>query len=182
LRLDVRWRPDPDEPTLGLGRIAWLGAEEMMPIKPAMRVVGGILRATEMVEWRKGKPKRVSTVGWSRFLAPDLWGVMMHSLHAIAAEARDRFKAIQWATDGGILPADRADELIRWLDDEWRLRATIRAIGSGTVWGLASWQVGDRHTVRVGQAGHPVHRIDRPPDRVAGLLAETRRSLVERTP
>jgi hypothetical protein len=149
LTLDVEFRPHPDLPRLGLGAWEWIGAGELADVKQMHRAVGGILRARTMTVLEKGVPHEYDTTGWSPYLAPDLWGVIMFTLHAIAGRAvRDR-GAILWDTDGGILPRVRAGALI---DDvaNWGLLASVREAGPGRVWGLKHWRIGDTETRQKG--------------------------------
>jgi hypothetical protein len=148
LALDMVWRPDDERPVLGVGRMAFVGHREIT--KPVHRRVGGILRATEMRVIRLGEPETRSTVGWSTYLAPDLWGVIMAVLHCVADRAVEH-GAVMWDTDGGIVPADRADALIRAVEEQWGCVMRVRARGRGRVWGVKHWQIGEIRTMQAGR-------------------------------
>lgn len=146
LTLDMTYRPERG--TLALGRFEWLDFAETAAWKPAHRAIGGILRSRKMtVIERGGRSVTRDTIGWSTFLCPDLWGVIMDSLHAVAAEA-ERRGAVLWDTDGGIMPTEAAAGFSRWCADTWQLRTHDRLVGDTIVWGLKHWSVGNVTTLQ----------------------------------
>ena len=89
LTLDCHYRPE--QATLSLGRFDMVDFEQVRTWKPMHRAIGGIFRAREMaVRERGGKTIRYNTTAWSQFLCPDLWGVIMDTMHSVAAEAERR--------------------------------------------------------------------------------------------
>lgn len=148
LTLDLRYEPDADPPRLGVGRISFLEPEELAAHRGARLSVVGVTRARQTYVLRYGAPLRRPDgclATWkipNRLLAPDLWGLIAHTLHAIAAEMVERFEARYVHTDGYILAADRAGEALAWLAQRWRVPATVRAAGLGYVRGVSDWAVG----------------------------------------
>jgi hypothetical protein len=146
LTLDMRYRPE--SATVSVGRFDLLDVAETLAWKPMHRTLGGILRSREMrVREAGGKTKTYNTIGWSTFLCPDLWGVIMDSLHAVAAEA-ERRGAVLWDTDGGIMPTEQAAGFSAWCRDTWQLETHDRLAGDTIVWGLKHWSVGNVQTLQ----------------------------------
>lgn len=173
LGFDLRWRPDAAPVRLGVGTIPALGAEEMP--KTSHRVIGGAIRATTMQLWVRGRPEIRDTTAWSAVLAPDLWGVIMHTLHAVAAMAEDA-GAIMWDTDGGILPASHAAPLVDAIAHRFGLKATVRDVGVGRVWGVKHWRIGDTETAQPRKRVLRVERNIAPPrDAAVRRLAQVLR-------
>jgi len=151
LTLDVVWRPDPERPRLGVGCMAFQTHPDLMAAARMQRAVGGMLRSTQMVQMVHGRIKTVSTVGWSKYLAPDLWGVIQWTLHSIARMAIDEFGAVMWDTDGGVVPLDRADALRQAISDRWSLATHLEHSGHGTIWGVKHWDIGEDATKQGGR-------------------------------
>ncbi len=168
---DMRWRPDPERPSLGYGGVEFLHVDALP--KRTHRAVGGIMRSTTLTVMVRGVPEQRSTLGWSRFLAPDLWGILMDTLHAVA-EIAVRSGAILWDTDGGIVPAERAEDVMAQIHERFGLPMRVRASGSGQVWGLKSWRIGETETAQRG-ARHvaPAHcAVAVVPPRAVALLSD----------
>lgn len=169
--LDCRWRPDDERPMLGFGAIEFLGVDDLP--KSTHRTVGGTIRSTEMTVMVRGVPEVRSTLHWSRYLAPDLWGILMDVLHGVA-ELAVRSGAILWDTDGGIVPADMAQAVMDGVRERFGLAMAVRAQGEGQVWGMKHWQVGEEATRQRGKrrvlpADHGVYVV---PPRALRLLQE----------
>jgi hypothetical protein len=125
------------------GAIRFLGSDELAPHKLLRNAIVGTIRAETRTESQYGKVSLIPTgPKWRR---PGLWGWIMDTLEAIAWEARMFFGAVHVQVDGYIVPAERAEELIGWLRDEWGLDATVRASGEGMISGLGHWSIGDVH-------------------------------------
>ena len=161
LALDCVWRPCDDRPVLGMGQMRFPDCPELEAEKSVQRVVGGILRSTQIAELHNGRTELRSTISWSTFLAPDLWGVMMWALHSIARMAIDEFGAVMWDTDGGVVPLDRAQALRDAIADRFHLASKREHEGPGQVWGVKHWQIGDEATIQRGP-----RRVLRADDRV----------------
>lgn len=151
LSLDMKWMPHPDRPLLGRGQMSLAVEPDLMEYKDMHRAVGGIIRSTQFTEFINGRPRTVDSRGWSKFLAPDLWGVIMWTLHSIARMAIDEFGAVMWDTDGGVMPHGRAWDLIDAIEDRWHLASRIEHKGPGTVWGVKHWDIGDDSTKQGGR-------------------------------
>lgn len=151
LALDMIWRPDPDRPLLGTGGMSMACPEDFLEWKSTHRAIGGIIRSTQMSQVVNGRSEVIPTVGWSKFLAPDLWGVIMWTLHSIARMAVEEFGAVMWDTDGGIVPRDRSAGLREAVRDRWRLSSRSEFEGPGTVWGVKHWRIGDHETAQDGK-------------------------------
>ena len=149
----------PADGIVGLGHVEALEAERLP--RETHRVVGGAIRSTELRLWQHGQLVTQDATRWSRTLSPELWGLLMVALSGIAVEAL-RCGAIEWDTDGGILPADRADELIERIQTRWGLESRVRVAGRGKVWGVKHWQIGEVATLQ------PKRRV-LPPERSLAL-------------
>jgi hypothetical protein len=144
LTLDMYFRPEQN--MLGLGSMEFLGLDEVTPIAAIIHTAGGSIRSTSMSVFDCGTEKVRQTTSWSKILAPDLWGVMMTQLNAVAHEMVRDFQAVLWHTDGGVVPLSLAPQAIRHLAAAWRLVATVRASGAGTIYGPTRWQIGETKT------------------------------------
>lgn len=168
---DMRWRPDDERPSLGYGGVEFLHVDGLP--KRTHRAVGGIVRSTTLTVMVRGVPEQRSTLGWSRYLAPDLWGILMDTLHAVA-ELAVRSGAILWDTDGGILPAAGAEGVIAQIHERFGLPMRVRAAGEGQVWGPKSWRIGETETAQRGiRHVAPSHcAVARVPPRAVALLSD----------
>ena len=131
--------------------MAFFTDPDLMAAKRMQRAVGGIIRSTQMAQIINGRSATVSTIGWSRFLAPDLWGVIQWTLHAIARMAIEEFGAIMWDTDGGVIPLARAEALAEAVADRWNLVTHLEHSGHGRIWGVKHWQIGEDSTKQGGR-------------------------------
>ncbi len=166
--LDPRWRPG-EVPRFALGRFAFaFGVDEMRHAKQAHRVIGGQIRATEITTWRHGRPEKVSSVGWSPFLAPDLWGVIMDALHVLADYAVRVCGAHSWWTDGGTMPADQVSRFVAFAAD-MGLSASVRLAGRGKVTGPCAYEIAG-HLANEGRTFRPTNTISPPPSQASTLL------------
>lgn len=156
LTLDCQYRPEAA--TLSLGRFDMLDFAQVKDWKPMQRVVGGIFKAKEMsVREAGGKTITYDTTGWSRFLCPDLWGVIADSMHSVAAEA-ERRGAVLWDTDGGIMPTEAAAGFRQWCADTWHLETHDRLVGETLVWGVKHWKIGNVETLQPRKRQLPAER------------------------
>lgn len=73
-----------------------------------------------------------------------LWAIIMDTLHAIAAYAR-QLDAVYIHTDGYILPSEKAKDLLTIIR-EFGLYASVKASGISTVIGMGNWKVGNKAT------------------------------------
>ncbi|MDA8385403.1 MAG: hypothetical protein M0Z88_03980 [Actinomycetota bacterium] len=156
LTLDCHYRPE--QASLSLGRFDMVDFDQVQHWKPMQRAIGGIFRAREMrVRERGGKTETHKTTGWSQFLCPDLWGVIMDTMHSVAAEA-ERRGAVLWDTDGGIMPTKAAPGFRQWCSEVWQLETHDRLVGEAIVWGLKHWRVGDVETLQPNKRQLPPER------------------------
>ena len=149
--LDCVFRPHPDSPQLGFGGMSMECEPDLLEAKTMHRAVGGILRSTVLNEVINGRAIQRETVSWSRFLAPDLWGFIQWTLHAIARMAIDEFGAVMWDTDGGVVPAEQMFGLLAAISDRWHLAARVEHQGTGTVYGVKHWKIGADETKQGGR-------------------------------
>lgn len=148
LTLDMWFRPE--KLALGWGQMEFCGLEEIEQIpfgKDVIHTAGGSIRSTKMTLLEHGELVQRETIGWSKVLAPDLWGIMMTQLQAICAEMVSGYGAVLWHTDGGIIPASLAGNAVQRMREAWNLRASLRASGPGTIYGPTRWQIGDTRTL-----------------------------------
>lgn len=174
LALDCVWRPCDDRPVLGVGNMVFPRSPEVASEKSIQRAVGGILRSTQIAEMHNGRTSLRSTVSWSQFLAPDLWGVIMWTLHAVARMAIDEFGAVMWDTDGGVVPLERAQPLREAIADRFHLASKREHEGPGLVWGVKHWQIGPDATRQGGprRVLAADNRVLRPSPAVVECLTE----------
>ena len=132
---------NPDRQHLGVGRVEFLGADQLGDDRALRNALIGVCRTQRVSELLHGELHTRPV--HNRFLAPQLWGYIAYTLHAVAREAVERFGACYVHTDGIIVPANRAEALMRWLADEWRLESKIKAQGPGSVWCVGGYRVGD---------------------------------------
>lgn len=123
----------------------------------ARNAVIGIARIRRGRMIRGGR--RVVVDGPGRWTSPGLWAVIASRLHYIARAAVDQFGAIYVATDGYIVPRDRAAALIAWIEGEG-LSARVKVAGDGTVTGVGSWAIGDRRSGHFRPRGSPPVRSE----------------------
>ena len=174
LALDMVWHPDPERPRLYTGRMRFLAEPDLLAAKSMQRAVGGMIRSTEMTQLVNGRVQRTSTVAWSKFLAPDLWGIIQWTLHSIARMAIDEFGCVMFDTDGGVVPLDQAQPLMAAISDRWHLASKIEHQGRGTVWGVKHWDIGDDKTMQ-GARRKPMAadgRVLRPSPAIVGRLTQ----------
>ncbi len=147
LTLDMYFRPE--ESCIGFGSMEFIGLTELLSFptgKEVFHTAGGSVRSTRMTLMERGCEVIRDTTGWSKCLAPDLWGIMMTQLQSIAGEMVRDFGAVCWHTDGGIVPAVAASRAILHVREAWDLRASLRASGPGVVYGPTRWQIGETRT------------------------------------
>ncbi len=148
LTLDMYFRPE--ELCVGYGSMNFVGLGELLSFptgKEIFHTAGGSVRSTKMTLVEHGREVVRNTTGWSKVLAPDLWGVMMTQLQAIASEMVRDFGAVCWHTDGGIVPAADSATAVRHMREAWNLQASLRASGPGTVNGPTRWKIGNLATI-----------------------------------
>lgn len=163
--LDLSFRPGQ---TLGVGRCRFLDADLLGRNKAVRNTLVGCTRTTSLRMLERGQMKQVPA--HNRFLAPELWGYLQFTLHAVAAEVLERFDVQYLNTDGFIVPGDQADALVSFLADEWCLTADVRKRGRGRVEGPKSYAVADQGVgVRQPRAQAQRNLLAIPPEEIAQL-------------
>lgn len=149
LALDLHFRPDEELPRLGVGRFEFLWSDELAHARHLHRAIGGIIRATELHRLDYGVPTVIrDTWKWSPFFAPDLWGVITYTLHALARVAIDDLGAVMVNKDCYVVP--RANEAAAVeLCRDWGFDASVKAAGKGTIHSCCSWKIGRKKTVNL---------------------------------
>lgn len=150
LSLDLGYEPWADPPRLSVGRIRFLEAEELMEHRGARLSLLGMARSTRthVLRWgrpwrtREGKLKEMALR--NLFLAPDLWAIISHTLHAMASEVVAEWGAWRVHTDGWLVDACYVPEIKSWAEERWSVVLTEKHRGMGHVSGLADWSVGGR--------------------------------------
>lgn len=128
----------------------WVGAE-----KALRNAAWGSMLAGRIEWWENGrmhsKPSR------SRFEARGLTQAVLAQMNAAAAEARE-LGAVMWLTDAAICRREDAARIGIMLSRRWGLLAMTKAVGSGYLYGLGDYWIGDsetagEHTRRGGHDG-----------------------------
>ncbi len=138
----------------GLGRVPfdkpdWLALQS----KAFKRGVGGTIIRHQSSKWIGGN-RVITEPSFNKFLAPELWGYMMCTLHCIAHELVHNFGAYYFAVDGAIVDADMGDAVQQYLWDHWQLPSHIKhGPGRGEIRGIGSYDIwphkgGHRHHTR----------------------------------
>lgn len=174
--LDLRF--DPTRRVFGQGMIEFLRTDELATLKETRNTIIGILRARERTQCSHGHVSKVPT--YNRFLAPELWGYLMHTLHALAHEVLARFDVRYMNTDGFIVPTSEAPLLREFLAEEWGLETTIKGQGEGSVWALGAYTLGDLGSRSRAQRGEPMCNLLPRDRRLAADLKRWRWWLVRR--
>lgn len=142
------YRPQWVPPLLRCIGPAFVRAQELAPLRPVRLATWGMLRGPGIYEYRHGAVQ--ARMRPNRYCSPDLVGVVMETMHAIAQEAITAFPtACIWYRDAVVLRPAEAEAYIAWLAARWRLEATVRATGPGYVWGKASRAIGPDVTADV---------------------------------
>jgi hypothetical protein len=152
LTIDLVYRPETNPPLLGFGKGNFPRVGEWMQEKAPRNALWGSTLRRFGGEYRHGE--FFDNAFANQFYAPDLKGIVLDAAHAIATEARDTFKALSWAVDGGVFRPGDGYAFIGWLEASWGLTGEIRAEGPGWMFGPASYQIGGTLTedVRAGRA------------------------------
>jgi hypothetical protein len=150
--LDLRF--NPQRRVFGQGLIRFLRTAELATLKETRNTIIGVVRARERTQWSDGRVSKVST--YNRFLAPELWGYLMHTLHAIAHEVVELFDVRYINTDGFIVPTREAGLLREFLAERWGLESVVKGEGDGRVWALGAYKVGSLGSRSRAQHGEPM--------------------------
>lgn len=102
---------------------------------------------SDIVRFIPPKPTAQSIGSYNPVLNETITVLIRDVLHAIAWQAR-ALGAVYWHTDGCIAPSQQSAEAIEQMVGDWGLEITYKAIGPGQVWGVGSYCVGDKTTVR----------------------------------
>lgn len=149
--LDLRF--NPQRGTFGQGLIEFLRTDELATLKETRNTIIGVVRARARTQCSYGKVSKVPT--YNRFLAPELWGYLMHTLHAVAHDLIERFDVRYVATDGFIVPSHQAPLLREFLAEEWGLETAVKGQGEGSVWALGAYALGSLGSRSRAQRGEP---------------------------
>ncbi len=137
------------EPMLGrvpFDRADWLELQS----KTFKRAVGGTIYRQNSTKWVGGDRLKTEP-SFNKYLAPELWGYMMCTLHCIAHELIRNFGAYYFAVDGVIANAKHGDAIQDYLADQWQLHTHVKhGPGKGEVRGIGSYDIwphkgGHRH-------------------------------------
>lgn len=174
--LDLRF--NPQRRMFGQGLISFLRTDELAALKETRNTIIGVVRARERTQWSHGKVTKVPT--YNRFLAPELWGYLMHTLHAIAHDVIERFDVRYMNTDGFIVPTAEAGLLREFLAEEWGLESTVKGQGEGSVWAMGAYKLGGLGSRSRAQRGEPMRNLLPRDRRFAADLKRWRWWLVRR--
>lgn len=145
LQPDSTWLPDSGVMVEGVHE--WTDMDAVADARELRHAIAGIMFTSSFGWWTHGKWREVAmTKPWSN---PSLKQYVMSTLHAIAAEVKERFDAVRWHTDGGIVGYEHGSALVDHLMDRWALRARIVAEGPGRVFNSTSFYVGDKQSLDI---------------------------------
>lgn len=136
------------------GRLSWprpaalvppAEARAIVPLKPLRHAAWGTLRGSSLLYYREGTPAIVPALGPS--VAPGLVGLVMHSIHTIAAVAVADFGAAMWLTDAGIFRPAQAAAFRGWLRQTWALGSRVKAgPAPGYLYAAGDYRIGQLRT------------------------------------
>lgn len=161
---------DPSSGRATRGRIPFADCDDLSLVEHPLRrnaVVSRVHPARGSVLIHGLRHSTAATTFWSQ---PCLWAYVMDVLCAVSQDVRDRFQCFEVATDGYLVRAEQAPEVIWFLQREWGLDSRVKAEGGGEARGLHAFRCADM--VR-GQADGPaLPAVDRgrlvpPPVRAA---------------
>jgi hypothetical protein len=145
---------EPDTGRASAGRVEWLESKEpwFRDDKQVRNYVVGKCRRRYSARVVGDAVNRVE--GGNHWLQPHLWAWIQDTLGAVAAEAVLDFGACLAASDGVILPLERAEEWREHLASRWHLTSRWQARGWGVVQGPGCWQIGEERA-RAQPTPHP---------------------------
>jgi hypothetical protein len=139
--LDMKFHNDQLKPVLGkipFDHQDWLALQS----KSFKRGISGTISRKNSRKWFGGN-EIVIKPEYNKFLAPELWGYIMCTLHCIAHEVIRRFGAGYFAVDGVIADARHGDAIQEYIWDAWRLPTHVKhGPGRGEIRGVGSYDVG----------------------------------------
>jgi hypothetical protein len=150
--LDLKFGQSSLKPALGVipfDHPEWLNLQS----KAFKRGISGTITRQVSRKWIGGKSIK-DVRDHNRFLAPELYGYMMMTLHCIAHELIAIFDAPYFAVDGVITDARHADAVRDYLSEKWQLDTHVKhGPGVGEVRGVGSYDIwphrgGHRHRSR----------------------------------
>jgi hypothetical protein len=113
--------------------------------KIARSALVSVARSSKIPTWEKGKI--VYKPMYNAVENTHVYGLIACVLNGIASVAVDLFNAVYVASDGYIVPSNRAADLITYISD-WGLIARAKAKGPAIVGGVGAYWVGDTHSKR----------------------------------
>lgn len=142
---------------LGLGRMVFRADDELAGRAILRNAVVGNARSLSRRVSRYGRHSTEKSRG--HLFAPGLWCLVNDTTTAIAHQAISRFGACYVHTDGFIVPADRAEGVLEWLEDAWHLPAEVKAQGEGRVRALGAWEIGGVASASHAERGRYVRHL-----------------------
>lgn len=149
-----------DSSFCGRGEIPFLWTPELLAQKKVRNSVIGCIKSNTIRHARKGKitEKRIE----SKTLAPDLWGYIMHTLHAVASDALECFgKHIRYINnDGYIVDLNTSVLLQEFLLEKWAFTSKVKGQSErGKLNGFGSFDIGTYKTRSQTRGGMPFTSI-----------------------
>lgn len=186
---------NPWKQTCGLGNIQFLCNRWLRDQRTVRNALVGIARSREHQEYRTswkgwidhrsgvevpGSGAGARTVRtYNKFLAPELWGFLAFYLHQIAAHIRLHFDVHYVHTDGYILDAHQADDLVNYLAETWLVDARVKVKGTGYISAVARWRIEDMGSKTTGDGSASDYTMDAMPE-LGQKLINWRRWMLER--
>jgi hypothetical protein len=138
LNIDGTFSHRPGDVTIPTADLEWVGAE-----KPLRNAAWGVMQAGPLSWWEGGRMR--SKPSRSRFAAPGLVALVLAQINAIAWQAR-ALGAVMFLTDAAICRAEDMLNIAAMFSQDWGLSSTLKASGTGYLYGLGDYVVGDHET------------------------------------
>ena len=174
------YRPDdmPLGRSINAGTLEWWCPDEVRQTRGLRHAIAGSMWSNR-IEWcsRGTWHEQLITNRWSN---PYMKRHVMHTVHAIVFDLVDRVNLHAWLTDAAIVDADDATAVVDHLADHWRLSSRVVAVGTGAVWNVTSYVVGEKRSLNI-ENGHlpstvaAYSNLAPPEEGVQWLAAERRR-------
>jgi hypothetical protein len=117
----------------------WSGAGEDL----VLRILPSVARSGKMRVWW-ARDRIEERERWC--LDPRPWGTVITVLSGIARVAQKDFGCIYWNVDGGIIPAQRANDFLHFIR-ALGLDARVQAQGETMVLGIGAYRVGKKASI-----------------------------------
>ena len=129
---------------IAMGDAPYLDTGEVSDYRELRHLIPGCVATGAMQEARYGSIRDCEFKGGLFF--PGVIGYGMSVMHAIAREVIDHFGAVMILTDAYIVPQDKGQCLIDFLQERWGVQAVIKDKGPGAVYDQGCYAVGRKRS------------------------------------